>query len=257
MITPTVDIAEAQRRQFREEGWFVLDAVIPPAHLELLRESLQKGIDAVDRRMDEMGTDVWHINHRGKRYFINDAHLIHPPLTEFLYSDLMAEICRATLGGDVWHFNNQYVVKFAEVGMTFEWHQDSGYVEELKPSGHLPYLTCWCPLDDVDESNGTIYVLPFSRARACGVTDHRRAAGTNDLVGYFGDDPGDPVVVRAGSVVVFSSVLLHRSGANRTQRPRRVFLTQYTAERIMRDDDASTPLFRADPFLRDGRRVTG
>jgi hypothetical protein len=42
---------------------------------------------------------------------------------------------------------------------------------------------------------------------------------TNDLVGYSVDDPGDPVIMPAGSMACFSSTL-HRSGANTTDRVR-------------------------------------
>ena len=29
---------------------------------------------------------------------------------------------------------------------------------------HTPWITCWIALDDVSESNGTIYVLPHTRS---------------------------------------------------------------------------------------------
>jgi ectoine hydroxylase-related dioxygenase (phytanoyl-CoA dioxygenase family) len=249
-------VTDQQRQQFREEGFFVLESAIPAHPLDILRDELDTGIRRIDARMDAAGTDVEGLNHRGKRYFIGNVHTSQPRIREFLYSDVMAEVCRATLGDDVWHFFNQYVLKFAEVGMKFEWHQDSGYLAKQKRS-HRPYLSCWCPLDDVNEENGTIYVLPFSRAKTRDVIDHRLEEGSNDLVGYFGDDPGDPIVVPAGSVVAFSSVLLHRSGPNRTDKPRRVFLAQYSAEPIMRDDDPKLPVHNADRFLEGGRRVTG
>ena len=40
----------------------------------------------------------------------------------------MADVCRATLGDTAYLFWEQYVVKGAEAGMKFSWHQDSGYV---------------------------------------------------------------------------------------------------------------------------------
>ena len=39
---------------------------------------------------------------------------------------------------------------------------------------------------------------------------------TNDKVGYHGNDPGEPAIVPAGSIVVFSSRTFHRSGPNLT-----------------------------------------
>ena len=103
----------------------------------------------------------------------------------------MAQIARAALGETVYLFNEQYVVKAAERGMTFAWHQDGGFIDYL----HQPYLTCWIALDDVSEANGTVYLLPYSRSGGRDVVEHIEDEDTHDRIGYFGDDPGDPVVV--------------------------------------------------------------
>ena len=55
---------------------------------------------------------------------------------------------------------------------------------------------------------------------------------TNDKVCYFGSDPGVPMTAPAGSIVAFSSVVIHRSGPNLTDRMRRVYLAQYSREVI-------------------------
>ena len=59
---------------------------------------------------------------------------------------------------------------------------------------------------------------------------HIVEAGSNDKVGYFGDDPGVTVTCPAGSIAVFTSVNFHCSGANTTDRLRRVYLAQSSAE---------------------------
>jgi hypothetical protein len=56
----------------------------------------------------------------------------------FLFSELMAQIARAALGDTVYLFNEQYVVKAAERGMRFGWHQDSGFVGYPHPA--VPHL---------------------------------------------------------------------------------------------------------------------
>jgi ectoine hydroxylase-related dioxygenase (phytanoyl-CoA dioxygenase family) len=72
----------------------------------------------------------------------------------------MVLIAQAALGDTVYLFNEQYVVKAAEQGMPFSWHQDSGFIDYP----HRPYLTCWIALDDMTEANGTVYLLPYMRA---------------------------------------------------------------------------------------------
>ncbi len=250
MTTPVVDLTEAQLDQYREEGYFVLESVIPTDHLQMLRDECDRFIELMDAEMDRAGSDIMGISHRGKRYFISRRYEESPRLHEFLFGELTAAICRAVLGETAYLFWEQYVVKCAEVGMEFSWHQDSGYLGY----DHTPYMSCWCPLDDVSEDNGTVYVLPYSRAGTRERLEHEVQEGTNDKVGYFGDDPGVAVVAPAGSIAVFSSVTFHRSGANTTDSMRRVYLAQYSAEPIMSADGSALSGFAA-PVLRGGERV--
>ena len=244
---PSLQITPEQRRQYQEEGYFILERIIPDQHLELLRRELDGAIADVHRKMDEQKTDVLGINHRNKRYFVT-LFRETGKLRGFLFSGYMESIVRATIGETAWLFCEQYVVKAAEIGMQFSWHQDSGYVR----IPHKPYVSCWCALDDMTESNGTIYVLPYSRAGTTTKIEHVKDEKTNDLIGYHGDDPGEPVLVPAGSIAVFSSTCFHRSGVNTSPKQRRVYLAQYSPEPILRD---GKPTILAEPFLKDGKRV--
>ncbi len=248
--TSGIVITDAQKKQFHDEGFFILERVIPEEHLEILRAECQRYIDAMHEEMDKAGTDTLGISHRNKRYFVALRYKESAQLRDFLFSNLMADICRATLGDEAYLFWEQYVVKAAEIGMKFSWHQDSGFVD----SAHRPYVSCWCPLEDVSEQNGTVYLLPYSRAGVREKVEHVRDPETNDKIGYHGDDPGDIVEVAAGSVVVFSSVAFHRSGPNTTNRMRRVYLAQYAAKPILKAD--GSPWGLAEPFLKNGQRVS-
>lgn len=248
-----VTVASSSKEQFDREGYCVLENVVGSYDLAMLRYECGELVAESDRAMAASGETVRDINHKGKRYFISKRHTERPRLRDFLFGETMAEVCRFLIGGDVWLFNEQFVVKSAGVGMPFSWHQDSGYIDSGCP--HKPYLSLWIALDDVNETNGTVYVLPFSRAGVTSRVDHLTEAGTNDLVGYSGDDPGEAMVLSAGSVAAFTSVSFHRSGANTTSEPRRVYLAQYSAEPIV--DPRSNRLWAlATPFLKDGERVT-
>jgi ectoine hydroxylase-related dioxygenase (phytanoyl-CoA dioxygenase family) len=233
--------------QYQSQGFFVLERVMPQTHLDMLRGECGRYIDVIEAEMDRLGKDVIGINHRGKRYFISNRYKESPYISSFIFSELMADICRATLGPNAYLFHEQYVVKSAEKGMKFGWHQDSGYVGY----DHKPYLTCWCTLDDVTIENGTVYMLPYARAGTHDWVRHAREEGTNDLIGYHGDDPGEAVIAPAGSIACFSSTCFHRSGVNTTDKMRRVYLPQYSAEPITRPDTGALHAF-AEPFLRDG-----
>ncbi|MDA0350010.1 MAG: phytanoyl-CoA dioxygenase family protein [Verrucomicrobia bacterium] len=243
-------ITEDQKQQYQNEGFFILENVIPDEHLEILRNACDYLIDAMHKEMDRLGTDHIHISHRGKRYHIAKQHQVAPRLSEFVYSDLMADICRATIGENAFLFYDQYVVKAAEKGMPFSWHQDSGYLG----FSHKPYVTCWCAVDDVTIENGTVYAMPYSTIGIKSLVEHIRDPETGDKAGYFGNEPGVPAIVPAGSVVVLSSLCFHRSGRNTTDKMRRAYVTQYSPEIICKPGE-SDPFHLAIPFLNNGEQL--
>ncbi|KAG0033537.1 hypothetical protein BGZ82_006078 [Podila clonocystis] len=61
-------------------------------------------------------------------------------------------------------FNEQYIVKTprSESISSFEWHQDSQYMDASAQSSY-PVVSCWTALDDVNLSNGTLVIEPFPR----------------------------------------------------------------------------------------------
>ena len=134
------EIPEEKIRQYEVDGYFILESIIPDADLQLLRSECQSAVDEIDAEMDLKGTDVLGINHRGKRYFCGQSYRTHPRLGSFIFSDLMASICRATIGDNAYFHNDQYVVKSGKTGMKFSWHQDSAYVQ-ARIGDHPEHLT--------------------------------------------------------------------------------------------------------------------
>lgn len=131
----------------------------------------------MNAEMDRLGVTVLRgINHKNNRYFIPTFLEGSDLLAPVIFSEVMAEINRATLGDTSYLFQDQYVVKAPEKGLKFSWHQDSGYLGYE----HRPYLTCWCALDDMNEEKGTIYVLPYSRAGTKALIQHETDNEIND-----------------------------------------------------------------------------
>lgn len=249
---------EPQRQQFATEGYAVFERALAGDLLDLLRDQCAAFVAREDARMDAAGVESLGLSHRGKRYFANECQRQAPELRAMLFSQTMADICRATLGDTAYFFFDQYVVKGPEGGLPFGWHQDSGYVVgNGGPVDHAPYLTCWCPLDDTTVENGTVRVLPFSQVPLSreAILPHERQPATNDLIGWRGHEAGVVLEVPAGSVVAFSSHLLHTTGANRTEAMRRVYLAQYTPE-VMLNPGTRRLRRNAVPLVLDGEQVT-
>jgi ectoine hydroxylase-related dioxygenase (phytanoyl-CoA dioxygenase family) len=247
-----VTISDEKVKQYHEQGYAIFEGVLDAEQLEGLRRECGRFVEQIEAEMDAAGVDTLDLSHRDRRYFVANRHPQSAVLRAFLFSELMAQIVGAALGDEAYLFVEQFVVKASERGMSFSWHQDGGFI----PYAHTPYLSCWITLDDVSEENGTVYMLPYDRAGTRDYVPHVRDPETHDMVGYHGDDPGIPVVVPAGSVAIFSSTTLHRSGANTTPAMRRVYLAQYSPEPIL-NAEGTAPRRNAVPFLRGGRRVAG
>jgi len=254
------EITKQQKEQFHEEGYMILEGVVPLGLLAMMREECSYFLGYMDAALDAAGTRVSFGTYRDKRYFICNQYRLSSRLWQFTFSPLMVAVTEAALGPNTFLSFEQWVVKGPDKGLQFAWHQDSGYLVHgnAPVPGYTPYskpyLTCWCPIDDVNEANGTVYILPHSRGGTKhSIFEHVREPGVNDLVGYTGSDPGIPVNVPAGSVVAFSSYTLHRSGSNTTPRMRRVYVAHYSSEPIYGPGGKIRDM--AVPFVKDGRLI--
>ena len=238
---------EGLAARYERDGFVIFDRFVAADTIDELRAECADAIADRDAEMTRLGVDRLDLCHRGRRYFLHSHHRSEP-VRRFVASAAMVGLARGLLGDRVYLFNEQFVYKAAEQGLGFGWHQDSGYI----PYSHRPYLTCWIPLDDVNQTNGTVSLLPYSVLGGSGVAEHRRDAATGDLVGYDGDEAGVVVEVAAGSVVAFSSTVMHRTLPNTTERPRRVLVVQYSAEPIL-DEAGLAPRHLADLLTSAGK----
>jgi ectoine hydroxylase-related dioxygenase (phytanoyl-CoA dioxygenase family) len=243
-------ISEEQKKKYQEDGFFILENVIQEDELEKIRSECDDLIRQQDKEMEELKVDTLGLSRKNSRYFVFLAYKERPHLGNFIFSDKMAEICKATIGDDAYLFWEQFVVKGTDKkGAEFTWHQDSGYVDHE----HRPYVNAWIPLDDVNEENGTIYLLPYSLAGTSEKIEHKPIEGTKDREGYFGQEKGIPANIKAGSIVIFSSTTFHRSGANNTDKMRRAYAIQFSPEVIYESDGTLKGL--DEKFLQNGKRV--
>ncbi len=222
-----------ERKSFRRIGYCILENGLTGDELEGLRV-------AADELLAEPPVDgggrFHDIGKGDDRRFLRQRHADYPAVADFLFSDRMKATATALLDASPFLFNEQFVVKGPKSGATFEWHQDGAYVG----FEHQPYLTFWIALDDVNEDNSCLYVLPRNLDEDSSLVPHYWDKDGKQQIGYDGDDSGIRVTGPAGMIVVFSSTTLHRSNANTTGSPRRAYICQYSGEPII-DPATSQP----------------
>jgi ectoine hydroxylase-related dioxygenase (phytanoyl-CoA dioxygenase family) len=231
-------ISQSALSQYHCEGYMILENCISQDMVSLMSRScaelLQQGETTVDNAVG------------GRAHqFLFSPRSKKPELDRFNFGEFASELCRQTLGPDVWHINDQFSYKQARTGGTFHWHQDGAYIG----AEHKPYLTVWITLCDMTEQNGTVRVVPRSRAIA-----KDTVYGAKELVEgyeqYIGQDTGVPVIVPAGSLAAFRSDIFHASTANDSAQPRIAYITQYSAEEIVGIPGQGMHIV-GRPFLKD------
>ncbi len=250
-------VTPEQGRQYDERGFFVLEDALVRAEVD----ALTRAIDPFEERGADALREL-----EGGRFFIARAdeitfttHLARqsPALRAFTTSALLTDLCADLIGPDVRLYWDQAVYKKPGTASPFPWHQDNGYAF-VEPQ---QYLTCWVALTDANEDNGCPWVVPGLHRR--GTLAHEYS----DIGFVCLRDPDDavPVPVRAGSIVVFSSLTPHSTGPNRTGDVRKAYIVQFApagAEVLRPEPDGSTLRIAADDesrqyeVLRRGERIT-
>jgi len=187
------------------QGYVVLHDLLTPAQLDALREELRPLLAA-----GPLGRNPF----EGER-----SNRIYALLAKAESSAVMVEHPRVLAIMDALLLPNYLLTACQAInllpGETHQaWHFDDGFYPIPRPRNAVSVSTIWA-VDDFTESNGATEVIPGSH--------------------LWGDDripdPEDtrrvPVVMPAGSAVVFLGTLWHRGGANRSAAPRCAISPQY------------------------------
>jgi phytanoyl-CoA hydroxylase len=211
-------LTKENKIQFREEGYFILENVFPESDIQMLTNKIDVFVNDHEKKLEKKGKEG--ISRANEISFT--AHLAEkdPFIKQFVMQQKMVQLNTELLGPDISLYWDQAVYKGPEAARDFPWHQDNGYT----PVDPEEYITCWLALGDATVENGCVWIMPKSHLQ--GTVEHK-----NTEIGkqcYFGDDPGVPVPLKKGSMVVFSSLLFHRSGANQSNHTRKGYIMQYT-----------------------------
>ena len=132
----------------------------------------------------------------------------------------------------VWHDQIQY--KPAEQGGATNWHQDAPLWPIIKP---MTPVSAWIPMDDADEENGCMWMVPGSHKWGNQI-EFLRTQGHlqtldefNNLAGFEPPDGAKPMPVpwpvKRGEISFHHSLTWHGSPFNTSSRPRRDIAIHY------------------------------
>ena len=255
---PFTAITAAQAAQFDALGYFVVEDAFDRDTLDELDAALGSGDDDVKRFLERAP---------GGRFSVAglDTQTVAPHAVTrsafargFCAHHLLAGLARDLVGPDVRLYWDQSVYKQPNSAEPVLWHQDNGYTY-VEPQS---YLTCWIAITDATPDNGCIAVMPG--AHRSGTLEHRSTPIGEECWGDW--STAVEVPVRAGGIVVFSSLTPHATNENTTDAVRKAYIVQYApdgAVALHGDPSAGAPDRRerlGDDdrrywIVRDGERV--
>ena len=220
-------ISAAEVERYRETGWLVVPDVVDGATLarvHVIVDGLIERARGVADHNDVYDLESTHTPEQPRVRRIKKPHLIDPLFWEILGSPKLADIQRQLLGTpDVRLHGSKLNMKSPQYGSPVEWHQDWAFY----PHTNDDLLAIGLFLDDIDEDNGPLLVMPGTH-REPRVWDHHadgRFCGAIDPAQAGLDfSRAEAALGRAGSCSFHHVRLVHGSAQNTSSRRRRLML---------------------------------
>ncbi len=219
-----------QLSEFREIGFLHVGRVMSDDEADTLcrrmhavADGQQEGAEAVRNLNGDQENIVVQIVNIWQADPLFRQHLYHPEITAMAAELMQAGTVR------VWHDQVQY--KPPRTGGPTYWHQDHPYWPVIQPAD---LVSCWVALDDADEENGCMWMVPHSHhfGPYCGGT-----IGTNTTTWMPAPDQESlssglevnavPCPVRKGHALFHHCLTWHGARPNRTERGRPAIAVHY------------------------------
>jgi phytanoyl-CoA hydroxylase len=255
---PFTTISADQARAFDDVGYFVVEDAFDSATLTRLERELSSGDEHAKQFL--AGVPEGRLGVAGLDSQVVAPHAVTRSdyVRKFVSEPILAGLAHDLVGPDVRLYWDQSVFKQPNGTEPVLWHQDNGYTY-VEPQS---YLTCWIAITDATPENGCIAVM--SGVHHDGTLEHRSTPVGEECWGDW--STAVEVPVRAGSIVVFTSLTPHATKRNRTNDVRKAYIVQYAPDGAVAylGNPSAGPAARTEPLgderrrywiVRDGARV--
>ncbi|MBI1337940.1 MAG: phytanoyl-CoA dioxygenase family protein [Phycisphaera sp.] len=227
-------LTQEQVEQFEHDGFLLGSKVLEDDEVKELQGEVMRVIDERERtdipqpiRIANLSGNndapVWQIVNIWQASAAFEKLIRHPVIVEEIAQLLRARHLR------IWHDQIQY--KPAAKGGVNMWHQDSPLWGNLMPKHEQ--VSAWIALDDVDESNGCMSMVPMSHMWGEQQAFLNTLKNYDELPTEFNKHPVQRRLcpVKMGHVHFHHSLTWHGSHANKSGRPRRAIALHFMSDR--------------------------
>ena len=212
------DLTDQDLSVYNEQGYFRFGRVLTERGLERLRDECmntwqrRKGAFNPARNWLENST-------------LSNIHHLSTVVRRFYFCGPLVDVAEKLIGPNIKGVSSHLTFKLRGNTMPFGWHQDNAY-GQLDPYNAISTLTA---LDDADEENGCLWLIPGSQRNGQGMTRSKPDIEARREINMDADDSlAVPMPMQAGESLIFHCWTLHRSEGNRSKdRDRRILFMRF------------------------------
>lgn len=218
-------LSAEQLDQYHREGWTVLPGLLGPEEVTAIGAE-------VDQLVDHQPTHT-------PAGWVFGLHNQDDLCQRVARDPRLVERVGQVVGPGVSIHSSKLVTKLAQDPVECNWHQDEAFYSDTDDVAMLSdcRMSIWIPLQDVDEDNGCLHIVPGS---------HQWGLDPYELVGEghcrrqvlrteLAEERAIPVPLSAGDCLLFSAYLWHHSKGNGSDQLRRAFIVSYQEARVPRN----------------------
>jgi hypothetical protein len=217
-MTALKKISAEEKATYLREGWISYHhPVLAQATFDRLKTHFETKLASLPEGMRPEQMDV--------------PHFTDTALFEWLFDPNVLDLVEDILGPDIDLFSSHFIAKPAGGSMRVPWHEDSNYWRDMLDP--MEVVTVWLAVDDSDEKNGCMYVIP--RTHDNGFSEYYKVDPNKNLFvteirkGQFDESKQVPVVLKENEASLHHAKLIHGSPANTSSRRRVGYTMRYIA----------------------------
>jgi ectoine hydroxylase-related dioxygenase (phytanoyl-CoA dioxygenase family) len=228
--------ANSNPPEYQAHGYCLFEDVLQPGEVIAVRANLDTLLREMPETM-EVYKDGKHQQVKGRPEYLTEPHAKHAFWLELCRHPRVLDAVEAVLGPDLILIMSHLIVKPPGDGLPVAWHQDNTYWHSVKGT---EVGTVWLAIDDADLANGCMQVIPCTHE---GYPEMEKVfTGGDDLLGLTVEVTADmaaaalPLEMKAGSLSIHDSYVLHGSDRNTSNRRRAAYTMRYANSRTVTVD---------------------
>ncbi|MDG2383382.1 MAG: phytanoyl-CoA dioxygenase family protein [Pirellulaceae bacterium] len=216
-----------QTKNFQKEGYCLFENVLTVKEIGAIRNELDHAIANLPEKLTvfKEGVDQ-EVDARPE--YMTEPHPKNAFWMEVCRHPHVLDAVESVLGPNLILIMSHLIVKIPEAGLPVTWHQDNTYWPSVSGT---EVATVWMAVDDTDVSNGCMQVIPCTHA---GYPELEKVkTGKDDLLGLTVEvtekmaAEAIPLEMKAGSLSIHDSFVLHGSEANTSGCRRAAYTMRY------------------------------